>query len=154
MEIPRDTACDTSIPAPRQRWHRDLLVFAALCTPWSAVLIYRALIRDPFSSQANPFQDVFFGVKFYGSAAHFTMTIQAIIYAAFGIGILLHQRSGLLLGLLYFAQVLIGHVIFFVTDLNVPSQAVHVRITAIEAPIMFGILLYLWRRGRPLLARK
>ena len=97
------------------------------------------------------FQDVFFGIKFYGRAAHITMTIQAIVYAAFGIGILLHQRWGLILGLLYFAQVVIGHVIFFATNFNVPSQAVHVRITAIEGPIMFMILLYLWVRGRPLL---
>jgi hypothetical protein len=58
------------------------------------VLLYRVLIRDPFSSQANPFQDVFFGAKFYGSAAHFTMTIEAIIYAALGIGILLPLKAG------------------------------------------------------------
>src|SRR6266481_5229207 len=54
-------------------------------------------------------------------------------------------------GLLYFAQVVIGHVIFFVTNFNVPSQAVHVKITAIEGPIVFLILLYLWIRSRPLL---
>jgi hypothetical protein len=50
-----------------------------------------------------------------------------------------------------FAQVVIGHVIFFVTNFNVPSQAVHVKITAIEGPIVFLILLYLWIRSRPLL---
>jgi hypothetical protein len=83
--------------------------------------------------------------------AHITMAIQAIIYGALGIGILLHQRWGLILGLLYFAQVVIGHVIFFVTNFNVPSQAVHVKITAIEGPIVFLILLYLWIRSRPLL---
>jgi hypothetical protein len=96
-------------------------------------------------------QDVFLGVKFYGRVAHITMAIQAIIYGALGIGILLHQRWGLILGLLYFAQVVIGHVIFFVTNFNVPSQAVHVKITAIEGPIVFLILLYLWIRSRPLL---
>ena len=134
-----------------RRWHRDLLVFAVFCVLWSALLIFRMVISDPFTSQASPFQDVLFGVKFYGRAAHITMTIQAIDYAAFGIGILLHQRWGLILGLLYFAQVVIGHIIFFATNFNVPSQAVHVRITAIEGPIMFVILLYLWIRGRPLL---
>jgi hypothetical protein len=45
----------------------------------------------------------------------------------------------------------IGDVIFFVTNFNVPSQAVHVKITAIEGPIVFLILLYLWIRSRPLL---
>jgi hypothetical protein len=57
----------------------------------------------------------------------------------------------LILGLLYFAQVVVGHVIFFVTNSNVPSQAVHVKITAIyEGPVVFLILLYLWIRSRPL----
>jgi len=140
-----------AIPVQGERWHRDLLVFAVLCTLWSAVLIFRVVTRDPCSSQAYPFQDVFLGVKFYGRVAPITMAIQAIIYGALGIGILLHQRWGLILGLLYFAQVVIGHVIFFVTNFNVPSQAVHVKITAIEGPIVFLILLYLWIRSRPLL---
>ncbi len=79
------------------------------------------------------------------------MTIQAMIYAAFGIGILLQRRWGLILGLLYFVQVVIGHLIFFATNFNVPSQAVHVKITAVEGPIVFVMLLYLWIRSRPLL---
>ena len=135
------------------RWHRDLLVFAAFCTLWSALLIFRVMVRDPVSSPASPFQDVFLGVKFYGHAAHITMTIQAIAFAAFGIGILLHHRWGLILALLYFAEVVMSHIIFFTTNFNVPSQAIHVKITAIEAPIVLAILLYLWIRSRPLLVR-
>jgi len=74
-------------------WHRDLLVFAVLCSLWSALLIFR-VICDPFSSPIYPFHDVFLGIKFYGYAAHITMTIQAIAFAAFGLGILLHQLMG------------------------------------------------------------
>ena len=81
------------------------------------------------------------------------MTIQAIALAAFGIGILVHQRWGLILALLYFAEVVISHILFFVTNFSVPSQAVHVEITAIEGPIVFLILLYLWIRSRPLLVQ-
>ena len=80
------------------------------------------------------------------------MTVQAIAFAAFGIGILLHQRWGLILALLYFAQVVISHIIFFATNFSVPLQAIHVKITAVEAPIVVVILLYLWIRSRPLLA--
>lgn len=130
------------------RWHRDLLAFAALCTLWSALLIFRVLIRDPFSSPASPFQDVFLGVKFYGRTAHITMTIQAIVFAALGIGILLHQRWGLILALFYFVEVVISHMIFFATNLDVPSQALHVKITGIEGPIVLVILLYLWIRSK------
>jgi hypothetical protein len=141
----------TNATNAKSRWHRDLLVFALLCTLWSALLIFR-VIRDPFSSQAYPFQDVFLGIKFYGHAARITMTVQAIAFAAFGIGILLHQRWGLILALLYFAQVVISHIIFFATNFSVPLQAIHVKITAVEAPIVVVILLYLWIRSRPLLA--
>jgi len=81
----------TDARSPKLRWHRDLLVFAVLCILWSALVIFR-VIRDPFSSPGYPFQDVFLGIKFYGHAAHITMTMQAIAFAAFGIGILLHQR--------------------------------------------------------------
>ena len=62
-----------AIPVQGDRWHRDLLVFAVLCTLWSALLIFRVVTRDPFSSQAYPFQDVFLGLKFYGRVAHITM---------------------------------------------------------------------------------
>jgi hypothetical protein len=142
----------TEATGTKPRWHRDLLVFATLCTLWSAFLIFRLVIRDPMSSQGLPFQDVFLGVKFYGRAARLTMTIQAIAFAAFGIGILLHQRWALILALLYYAEVVLSHIIFFATNFNVPSQAVHVKITAIETPIVFAILLYVWIRSRPLLA--
>jgi len=111
------------------------------------------LIRDPFSSPASPFQDVFVGVKFYGHTAHITMTIQAIVFAALGIDILLHQRWGLILALFYFADVVISHIVFFATNYNVPSRAVHVKITGIEGPIVLVILLYLWIRSRPLLVQ-
>jgi hypothetical protein len=124
------------------KWHSDLSVFALFCILWAVLLMFRVVARDPLSSPINPFQDVFLGVKFYGHAAHLTMTIQAIVFAALGIGILLQQRWGLILGLLYFAQVVMSHIIFFATNFNVPSQAVHVKITAIEGPIIFLILLY------------
>jgi hypothetical protein len=134
----------------KPQWHFDLLAFAALCTLWSALLKFRVVFRDPFSSPASPFQDVFLGVKFYGHAAHVTMTIQAVVFATFGIGILLHKRWGLIVALLYFVAVVIGHIIFFATNYNVPSQAVHVKITGIEGPMVLVILLYLWIRSKAL----
>jgi len=60
---------------------------------------------------------------------------------------------GLILAPLYFAEVVISHILIFVTNFSVPSQAVHVKITAIEGPIVFLILLYLWIRSRPLLVK-
>ena len=60
---------------------------------------------------------------------------------------------GLILALLYYAEVVVSHIIFFATNFNVPSQAVHVKITAIETPIVFAILLYVWLGSGPLLVR-
>jgi hypothetical protein len=56
-----------------------------------------------------------------------------------------------MLGLLYFVEVVAGHIIFFFRNLSVASEAIHVKITAIELPAVCAILLYLWLRGRPLL---
>jgi len=141
-----------AIPAQRRQWPRDLKVCAGICAVWGALLLFRVAFDR--GSAANPFQDVFLGVKFYGRPAHITMAIQAAIFLAFSIGILLRQRWALVLGLLYFAQVVLGHVIFFMRNLRVPDQAIHVKITAIEAPIVVGILIYFWLRARPLLKHR
>jgi hypothetical protein len=139
-----------AIPVSQRSWPRDLKLFGALCTLWAALLIVR-VVAGPFSSHSQTFQDVFLGIKFFDGTAQITMTIQAVIYAAFGIGIVLRRRWGVMLGLVYFVEVVIGHIIFFYRNVNVPSEAIHVKITAIGVPIMGGILLYLWFRGRPLL---
>ena len=122
----------------KPHWHRDILVCALLCILCSALLIFRA-IRDPFSSPGYPFQDVFVGIKFYGHAAHITMTIQAIAFAAFGIGILLHQRWGLILVLLYFAEVVTieGPIVFLIGAESMSSSSRQPRDQRSTSPI-FG----------------
>lgn len=131
------------------RWPRDLRVFAGLCILWSAVLMMRATFD--LSAGGVPLEDVIFGVKFYANEARVTMALQAIIIAAFAIGILRHQRWGLILALLYMAQVVAGHVIFITSNLGVESQRVHVKVAATEAPVVLLIALYVWYRSRPLL---
>jgi hypothetical protein len=133
------------------RWPRDLQVFAGLCILWSAVLMTRSIFN--LSAGGVPLEDVIFGVKFYADQARLTMALQAIIIAAFGIGILMHQRWGLILALLYMAQVVAGHVIFITSNLGVDSQRIHVKIASIESPVVLLIALYVWYRSRPLLRR-
>ena len=50
----RDDALAVAISRKPEKWHRDLLVFALLCTLWAALLIFRVVARDPFSSPTNP----------------------------------------------------------------------------------------------------
>lgn len=131
------------------RWPRDLRIFASLCILWSAVLMMRATFN--LSAGGVPLEDVIFGVKFYANEARVTMALQAIIIAAFAIGILRRQRWGLILALLYTAQVVAGHAIFITSNLGVESQRVHVKVAATEAPVVLLIALYVWYRSRPLL---
>ena len=131
------------------RWPRDLRIFAGICILWSAVLMTRSIFN--LSAGGAPLEDVIFGVKFYADQARVTMALQAIIIAAFGIGILMHQRWGLILALLYMAQVVAGHVIFIASNLGVDSQRIHVKIASIESPVVLLIALYIWYRARPLL---
>jgi hypothetical protein len=99
-------------------------------------------------------EDVIFGVKFYGNEARVTMALQAIIIGSFGIGILMRQRWGVILALLYMAQVVAGHVIFITSNLGVESQRPHVKIAAAESPVILFIALYVLYRAVPILRLK
>ena len=131
------------------RWPRDFRIFAGLCILWSLVLFARSIFN--LSGGGAQIEDVIFGVKFHGDEARVTMALQAIIIAAFGIGIVTRQRWGPVLALLYMAQVVAGHVIFIMSNLGVDAQRVHVKIAAIESPVVLLIALYVWYRARPLL---
>lgn len=131
------------------RWPRDFRIFAALCIVWSAVLLARSIFN--LSAGGAALEDVIFGVKFYGDEARVTMALQAIIIAAFGVGIAMRQRWGVILALLYMAQVVAGHAIFIASNLGVESQRVHVKIALAESPVVLLIALYVWYRARPLL---
>lgn len=135
--------------ADAARWPRDLRIFADLCVVWSAVLLARALFN--LSAGGVPIEDVIFGVKFHGDQARVTMALQAVVIGAFGIGILMHRSWGLILALLYMAQVVAGHIIFITSNLGIESQRIHVKIASIESPVVLLIALYVLYRARPLL---
>ena len=131
------------------RGPRDFRIFAGLCIAWSVFLFARSIFN--LSAGGLPFEDVIFGVKFYANEARLTMALQAFVIAAFGIGILMHQRWGSILAILYMAQVISGHVIFITSNWSVDTQRVHVKIASAEAPVVLLIALYVWYRSRPLL---
>ena len=132
-------------------WPRDLQAFAMASLLWGAFIVVRAVFALRAGSPAVPFEDVILGVKFYGDHARLTMALQAIVFTAFSIGILMHHRWALILALLYMAQVIIGHAIFIASNLGVDSQRIHVKIASVESPVVLLIALYVWYRSRPLL---
>ena len=131
----------------RNRWPLDFRIFAGLCVFWSIVLLARSIFNLAAGGVPN-FEDVIFGVKFHGDEARITMALQAIVIGVFGIGILMRQRWGAILALLYMAQVVAGHVIFITSNLGVESQRVHVKIASYESPVVLLIALYVWYRSR------
>ncbi len=137
--------------AESDNWPLDFRIFAGLCIFWSLVLFARSILN--LSAGGVPLEDVIFGVKFYGDHARITMALQAIVFATFAIGILLHHHWGLVLAVLYMAQVIAGHVIFIASNLGVDSQRMHVKIASIESPVVLLIALYVWYRARPLLGQ-
>jgi hypothetical protein len=140
---------DALMVGDSERWPRDFQIFAGLCIFWSVVLFARSIFN--LSAGGVPIEDVVFGVKFHGDEARVTMALQAIIIASFGIGILVHQRWGLILASLYMAQVVAGHVIFITSNLGVEAQRVHVKIASAESPVVLLITFYVWYRSRRLL---
>ena len=129
-------------------WPRDLQAFAMASLFWGGFLLARAIFALRAGAPAVPFEDVFFGVKFYADHARLTMALQAVVIGAFGIGILMRQRWGAILALLYMAQVVVGHVIFVTSNLGVESQRIHVKIASYESPVVLLIALYVWYRSR------
>jgi hypothetical protein len=134
-------------------WPRDLQAFAMASLFWGGFLMVRAIFALRAGAAAVPFEDVFLGVKFYADHARVTMALQAIIFISFAIGILMHHRWGLILALVYMAQVIAGHAIFILWNLGVDSQRIHVKIASTESPVVLLIALYVWYRARPLLGR-
>jgi len=132
-------------------WPRDLQAFAMASLFWGGFILVRAIFALRAGAPAVPFEDVFLGVKFYADQARVTMALQAIIFVTFAIGILLHRRWGLVLALLYLAQVIAGHVIFIASNLGVESQRIHVKIASVEGPVVLLIALYVAYRAVPLL---
>ena len=134
------------MPAQSDRGPRDFRIFAGLCVAWSAILVARSIFN--LSAGGVPLEDVIFGVKFYGNEARLTMALQAIVIAAFGIGILTRQWWGPVLAVLYMAEVVAGHAIFIAWNWNVEAQRIHVKIASFEAPVVILIALYVVYRAR------
>jgi hypothetical protein len=136
---------DPLMPGEDNRWPLDFRIFAGLCVFWSIVLLARSVLN--LSAGGIPIEDVVFGVKFHGDEARVTMALQAVVIGAFGIGILMRQRWGAILALLYMAQVVAGHVIFITSNLGVESRRIHVKIASYESPVVLLVALYVWYRS-------
>jgi hypothetical protein len=132
------------------RWPLDLRIFGAVCLVWAALLLLRAFSgAQPGSSE--PFQDVILGVKLYGNPARLAMALQALMFAAFSIGILARRRWGLVLARIYWVYVGLSQLLFMAIYFHDDSQRGHVRNAEVLLPAMLLILFYIWYRTGSLL---
>ncbi len=127
-------------------WPLDLRIFALACVVWAAALAVRVFAQSGIGRLSDTIQAVIFGYKLYGLEARLVLLLQASIYASIGVGMIGRKRWALVVALLYFSQVVIGHLVFVLAYLGVPGQELHVKIAGFEGPGMVLILLYLWIR--------
>ncbi|MGH7780353.1 MAG: hypothetical protein ACREQR_11055 [Candidatus Binataceae bacterium] len=131
------------------RWPLDLRIFAVIFLLWAAQLALRAFFgAHPGSTEQ--FQDVVFGLKLYDNPARVAMAVQALIFAAFSIGILLRMSWALLLACIYWTYVGASQILFMVIYFHDDSQRGHVYNAEVLLPIMLSIVFYLWFRRRSL----
>jgi hypothetical protein len=134
-----------------ERWPLDLRIFAGLCVLWAITLVVRVFAQVGLGKLGDPMQAVILGQKFYDLEARLILLFQSFVYAWLGIGILGQRRWALVLALVYFVQVVVGHLVFVIENFGVPGQEIHVKIASFEGPVMVLILLYLWIRSRDLI---
>ena len=104
-------------------WPFDLRVFAVVAGLWSLCLAISALIPVPIADVelVDPIETIFAGVRFAGYDARVVLMVEAGIFAAIAVGILLHRRWGLLLALCYMVEVVMSHLAFVIAYLPVRS---------------------------------
>ena len=137
-------------PGP-PKWPFDLLVFAAMSGLWAVCLMLTVLAHANDVGMADPLETVFAGVRFDGADAQVIVMIEAGIFAAISIGIFARSRWGLLLALVYMAEVVVSHLVFVIAYLPFRLEWMSVRATALQGPMLVMITLYLWIRSHDLI---
>lgn len=139
-------------PRPRSaKWPFDLFVFAAMSGLWAICLMLTVLAHANEVGMADPLETVFAGVRFDGADAQVVVMIEAGIFAAISIGIFARSRWGLLLALVYMAEVVVSHLVFVIAYLPFRLEVMSVRATALQGPMLVMITLYLWIRSHDLI---
>lgn len=139
-------------PRPQPaRWPFDLFVFAAMSGLWAVCLMLTVLAHANDVGMVDPLETVFAGVRFDGADAQVIVMIEAGIFAAISIGIFARWRWGLLLALVYMAEVVISHLVFVIAYLPFRLEVMSVRATALQGPMLVMITLYLWIRSHDLI---
>lgn len=133
-------------------WPLDLRIFAVLAAGWAIGLAVRVFAPGTFDHYSvGPLEAMIIGMRFYGPAAQIVLLVEAVVFAAIAFGIGAQRPWGLVLAVIYMAQVVLSHLVFVITHLNDVGEVAHVRTAALEGPVAVLILLYLWIRMRELL---
>ena len=137
-------------PGP-PKWPFDLFVFAAMSGLWAVCLMLTVLAHANDVGMVDPLETVFAGVRFDGADTQVVVMIEAGIFAAISIGIFARWSWGLLLALVYMAEVVISHLVFVIAYLPFRLEVMSVRATALQGPMLVMITLYLWIRSHDLI---
>lgn len=131
----------------KSQWPIDLRVCGFLSACWAIYLVRNVFFADPMIEAAEPIHALVGGILFYGDQARIVMLIEAGIFWAIAVGLLLSRRWGLVLALIYMTEVVMSHLVFVVAYLEVRPEWYHVHLAANEGPFVVLLTLYLWIRA-------
>ncbi|HUY37185.1 MAG TPA: hypothetical protein VMV13_00060 [Candidatus Binataceae bacterium] len=131
----------------KSQWPIDLRVCGFLSACWAIYLVRNVFFADPMIEAAEPIHALVGGILFYGDQARIVMLIEAGIFWAIAVGLLLSRRWGLVLALIYMTEVVMSHLVFVVAYLDVRPEWYHVHLAANEGPFVVLLTLYLWIRA-------
>ncbi|MGC1679465.1 MAG: hypothetical protein WA740_18175 [Candidatus Binataceae bacterium] len=96
---------------------------------------------------AEPIHALVGGILFYGEQARILKLVEAGIFWAIAVGLIMSRGWGLVLALIYGAEVVMSHLVFVVAYLDVRPEWYHVHLAANEGPFVVLMTLYLWIRA-------
>lgn len=131
----------------KSTWPIDLRLCGFLAAVWALHLVLRVFYADPMSEAAEPIHALVGGILFYGEQARILKLIEAGIFWAIAVGLIMSRGWGLVLALIYGAEVVMSHLVFVVAYLDVRPEWYHVHLAANEGPFVVLMTLYLWIRA-------
>ncbi len=132
---------------PKSKWPIDLRFCGFLSAVWALHLVLRVFDADPMIEASEPIHALVAGILFYGDQARILKLVEAGIFWAIAVGLMMSRRWGLVLALIYGAEVVMSHLVFVVAYRNVRPEWYHVHLAANEGPFVVLLTLYLWIRA-------
>jgi hypothetical protein len=131
----------------KSEWPIDLRFCGYLSAVWAFYLALKIFDPDPMTDASEPIHALVGGILFYGDQARVLTLVEAGVFWAIAVGLIRSRPWGLMLALIYGAEVVLSHLVFVTAYLDVRPEWYHVHLAANEGPFVVLLTLYLWIRA-------